>query len=128
MVTAEVVTNDDHRTTTSIGRGLGRIPAVILERLGWHIVERNWRCTAGEIDLVAREPDGTVVLVEVKTRSGLGYGSPLEAITYAKQAKLRELVHWWRREHRGAGPIRVDAIGVLRDRSGVQITHVRDAL
>ena len=102
--------------------------ALFLERLGWQILERNWRCAAGEIDLVAREPDGTVVLVEVKTRSGLGYGSPLEAITYAKQSKLRELVHWWRREHRGAGPLRVDAIGVLREADGVQITHVRDAL
>lgn len=102
--------------------------AVFLERLGWQILERNWRCSAGEIDLVALEPDGTVVLVEVKTRSGLGYGSPLESITRAKQAKLRELAHWWRRAHRGAGPIRVDAVGVLRERSGVQITHVRGAL
>ncbi|MGA4669874.1 YraN family protein [Propionibacteriaceae bacterium Y1923] len=99
-----------------------------LERLGWQVLEHNWRCRVGEVDLVAREPDGTIVLVEVRTRSGLGYGTPLESITRAKQAKLRELVHWWRREHPVAAPVRVDAIGVLRTRTGVEITHLRGAL
>ena len=103
------------------------LAAEFLMKLGWDILERNWRCRAGEIDLVAREPGGRVVLVEVKTRSGRGFGAPLEAITVAKQAKLRELAHHWRRAHRGAGPVRVDAVGVLRERDGVEITHVRGA-
>ncbi|MGA4508712.1 YraN family protein [Propionibacteriaceae bacterium G1746] len=99
--------------------------AAHLEALGWQVLDRNWRCRQGEIDLVVRDPEGTVVLVEVKTRSGLGYGHPLESITRAKQAKLRELaIRWWR-EHRGTRRVRVDAIGVLRTRDGVHLTHVR---
>lgn len=99
--------------------------AAYLTAQGWEVLERNWRCSAGEVDLVVRDPGGTVVLVEVKTRSGLGYGTPLEAITWAKQAKLRELAMYYRRSHAGVGRVRVDAIGVLRAAEGVRISHVR---
>lgn len=106
--------------------GEGRA-ALYLERLGWRILERNWRCPAGELDIVAEEPGAGVVLVEVKTRSGRGYGDPLEAITMAKQAKLRELAQYWRRAHERGGFVRIDAIGVLRERGRVEISHVRGA-
>lgn len=116
------------------GRGRTRVgawgeerAAQFLQALGWSVVERNWRCPRGEIDLVVRQPDGTTVLVEVKTRSGSGYGSPLEAITVAKQAKLRELATIYRREQ-GIRRVRVDAVGVLRTRDGVELSHVRGVL
>lgn len=83
-----------------------------LHGLGWEVVERNWRCPSGEIDLIAVEPDGTVVFCEVKTRRGVGFGDPLDAITYAKQRKLRELVACWLSGH-SARAVRIDAIGVL---------------
>ena len=98
-----------------------------LRRLGWTVLERNWRCSRGEVDLVAVDTCAVTVLVEVKTRSGRGYGSPLEAITKAKQAKLRELAVEYRRSHR-VRSVRVDAVGVLRDRDGAEISHVRGAL
>lgn len=98
-----------------------------LQGLGWRIVERNWRCRAGEVDVVACEPDSTCVLVEVKTRSGLAFGAPLEAITREKLQRLRDLAVHYRREHPGVGALRIDAIGVLRARDGVHITHVRGA-
>lgn len=99
-----------------------------VEELGWRVVERNWRCRAGELDLVAHDPEtDTLVFIEVKTRSGLGYGHPLEAITYAKAARLRGLAMAWLRE-RGARArlLRVDAIGIVLPRQGPEnLTHLR---
>jgi putative endonuclease len=62
---------------------------------GHEILARNWRCTVGEIDLVTRAPDGTIVVCEVKTRSSDAFGSPFEAVTVAKQRRLRRLAARW---------------------------------
>ena len=62
------------------------------------ILDRNWRCRLGEIDIVAMEVEGadrSLVFCEVKCRTGLGFGPPLEAITYAKVRKLRRLAGEW---------------------------------
>jgi len=101
-----------------------------LQRQGMQILERNWRCRLGEIDIVAAESavDGlTLVFCEVKCRSGLGFGHPLEAITYAKMRRLRQLEAVWMREHRmKASAIRLDAIGVvLQPGQEPSLTHVR---
>lgn len=101
-----------------------------LHRLGWEVLERNWRCARGEIDIVAREtlPDGKhcLVFVEVKCRRGRGYGDPLEAVTHAKVRKLVELSQLWLREHSvHASQIRIDAIGVLDAAGERQVHHVR---
>ena len=97
-----------------------------LTRQGLTIVERNWRCSVGEIDIVAVE-GGTLVFCEVKCRTGLGFGHPLEAITYAKRRTLRQLAAIWMRDHCvRTRSIRIDAIGVLmlpgREPS---VTHVK---
>lgn len=86
-----------------------------VESLGWRILERNWRCGEGEADLVCHDPEAdALVIVEVKTRRGLGYGSPLEVITYEKVRRLRRLAAIYAREHRvRCRRLRVDAIGVL---------------
>jgi putative endonuclease len=101
-----------------------------LERQGMRVLERNWRCGLGEIDIVAAEagPTGlTLVFCEVKCRSGLRFGHPLEAITYAKMRTLRQLAALWMREHRiKASTIRLDAIGiVLEPGREPSLTHVR---
>jgi putative endonuclease len=101
-----------------------------LERQGMQVLERNWRCGLGEIDIIAAEtgPTGlTLVFCEVKCRSGLGFGHPLEAITYAKMRTLRQLAALWMREHRRkASSIRLDAIGVvLVPGQEPSVTHVR---
>lgn len=89
-----------------------------VEGLGWQVLERNWRCDAGELDIVAHDPaTRTLVFIEVKTRAGSGFGQPLEAITRAKQQRLRNLaVHWLRAhdQHPPAARIRIDGIGVLK--------------
>ncbi|MDR2619811.1 MAG: YraN family protein [Propionibacteriaceae bacterium] len=110
-----------------------QLAAEYLVRLGWVIVARNWRCDAGELDIVALEPAaGTlprVVAVEVKTKAGERYGPPLEAITHTKLRRLRALATRWAQEHPDVGlGVRLDAIGVvkLRGRSP-QLLHIRGA-
>lgn len=101
-----------------------------LERQGMTILARNWRCRVGEIDIVATEVVGdrtTVVFCEVKCRSGLGFGDPLEAITWKKLRTLRALAAEWMAAHRvAAQAIRLDAVGVVLRRGEVpRLTHVR---
>ena len=101
-----------------------------LERQGMQVLERNWRCRLGEIDIVAAEVGDaglTLVFCEVKCRSGLGFGHPLEAITFTKMRTLRQLAALWMREHHvKASTIRLDAIGVvLVSGEPPSLTHVR---
>jgi putative endonuclease len=96
-----------------------------LERAGWRILDRNWRCDSGELDIVARDPGGVVVFCEVKTRRSKAFGPPLEAITRAKMQKLRDLAVCWLRSQRSfARKIRFDGIGILIEPGrDPQITH-----
>lgn len=111
-------------------RGLGergeRRAGEYLVEQGLRIVERNWRCRAGEIDIIAREGP-TLVFCEVKTRSGLAFGVPLGAITDRKRMRLRRLASQYLADTGGhRGPVRIDAIGILWPRSGPPvIEHVR---
>ncbi|WP_232549720.1 YraN family protein [Propioniciclava soli] len=114
----------DERMT--VGRRGEDLVAAHLERRGWCVLARNWRCAEGEIDLVATDPAGVAVVCEVKTRRGLGYGSPLEAVTWAKARRLRRLAAAWARAQGvGLGGLRVDAFGVLVHPDGTaSIQHV----
>ena len=109
----------------ALGRKGEAIAARHLVRSGLTIVERNWRCPQGEIDLVARDGD-EVVFVEVKTRSSVAFGHPLEAITPVKLARLRRLAGAWCLAHPGeAARIRIDAVGVIAPRDGdVVVEHL----
>ncbi|MDO5534182.1 MAG: YraN family protein [Propionibacteriaceae bacterium] len=115
---------DPRRITGDRGEDLA---AQYLTQRGWQVLERNWRTTEGEIDLVCRDPEGVVVVCEVKTRRGLGYGSPLEAITHTKARRLRRLAAAYARQHAGPVPsLRVDAVGILWHPDGTAaIQHVR---
>lgn len=107
-----------------VGRQGEDLAAAHVEGLGWTVVARNWRCREGELDLVALEPGGTLVVCEVKCRSGLGYGDPLESITWAKLARLRVLAARYLNAHPHRGPVRLDGIGILTRRGMAPvITH-----
>jgi putative endonuclease len=96
-----------------LGRRGEDLAARYLQRHGYRVRERNWRCAQGEIDIIA-ERDGQVMIVEVKTRSSTAYGHPFEAITAAKAARLRRLVAQWCGDHeRTLQGVRIDAIAVL---------------
>lgn len=110
----------------TLGRRGEQLAGEYLVGLGLTIIERNWRCPLGEIDIVARDGDETV-FVEVKTRAGLGYGHPLESITAAKLARLRRLAGAWCEAHQGAAAsIRIDAVAIVAPRGGgVTVEHLR---
>lgn len=136
---------------TSHNRAVGArgeaIAAAYLEGLGYRVLDRNWHSRFGELDLVVVDPrgtegDATLVAVEVKTRTGLGYGHPLQAITQRKADRLRRLLLDWCRcsEANATGPLndagqptrpwwehlRIDAVGIVL-RAGVSpnIEHLR---
>jgi putative endonuclease len=84
---------------------------------GYAVVARNWRCAEGELDVVARR-GRTTVFCEVKTRSSARFGVPAEAVTPAKQARIRRLaVRWLAQTGSGrGGPVRFDVATVLAGR------------
>jgi putative endonuclease len=116
--------------TIELGRWGEQLAAEHLVADGLELLDRNWRCDTGELDLVAREPDGTLVFVEVKTRAGTGFGLPAEAVGWAKARKLRTLACRWLIDNRppGATELRFDVIGIVRRRGQApEITHLRAA-
>ena len=74
------------------------------ERQGYEVLARNWRCTDGELDLVAAKGN-VLVVCEVKARASDAYGSPLDAVTAAKQARLRRLAARYLREAAPPPPV-----------------------
>ena len=90
------------------------------------LLDRNWRCDQGEIDLVLREGQ-VLVICEVKTRSSNDYGTPHEAISDAKLDRLRRLGEAWQQDRGVRAPeVRVDLVAVLRPRRGpALVEHVR---
>lgn len=109
-----------------LGKRGEALATAFLVDAGYDILDRNWRCRQGEIDVVALDGDETV-FVEVKTRSSLAFGHPLEAITVQKLARLRRLAAAWCGEHPGVRRrIRVDAIAVVAPPGGpVRVEHLR---
>lgn len=109
----------------ALGRRGEAIAARHLRQSGLVIVERNWRCAHGEIDIVARQGD-ELVFVEVKTRSSVAFGHPLEAITPRKLARLRRLAGAWCLAHpEQTGAIRIDAVAVIAPRLGqLEVEHL----
>jgi putative endonuclease len=110
----------------ALGRYGERLAADHLVAQGMVVLDRNWRCDEGELDLVLKDGP-TLVACEVKTRTSLDHGTPHEAITDAKLERLRRLAVRWV-EARGVHPpaTRVDLVAVLRPRRGRSVVdHVR---
>jgi putative endonuclease len=120
------------RVKDAVGRFGEQTAARYLEAAGLVILDRNWRLAAGplrgELDLVARDGDA-LAIVEVKTRSGTGFGSPAEAVTADKARRIRRLAVAWLAAHPGQGhaSIRFDVVSVLRSARGVTVEHLRGA-
>jgi putative endonuclease len=96
---------------------------------GYRIVARNWRCSGGEIDLVAVDPVAAVVVIcEVKTRSSARFGRPEEAVTAVKQRRLRRLAAQWLSQQRPYGTptrsVRFDVAAVWDDGAGDLVVDV----
>lgn len=104
------------------------LAAAHLERGGWTVLHRNFRMGRKEIDLVARRGE-VVAFVEVKTRAGLGYGHPLEAITAKKRREIHQVAAAWMERHGTPADVyRFDAVAILLPSGGEPvIDHVEDA-
>lgn len=101
-----------------------RLAARHLQGQGLAVLDRNWRCRDGEIDVVAADGH-TLVVCEVKTRSSTRYGTPMEAITAEKAARLHRLGRSWARaQSRWYDEIRVDVVTVLVGRGSPTLDHV----
>jgi len=118
-------------TTAASRRALGAYGEELAARLlttehGMTLLDRNWRCPEGELDLVLREGD-VLVACEVKTRRGDGCGSPHEAVDDVRLERLHRLVWRWAEEHDvHPGEARVDLVAVRRPRRGAAVLeHVR---
>lgn len=117
------------RAKDALGRYGERVAARHLRAAGLTIVATNWRCADGEIDIVARDHD-VVVICEVKTRRTDVFGTPAEAVTRTKAARLRRLAMLWLREHPvgGCPDVRFDVVSVLLPKAGQPaVEHLRGA-
>lgn len=107
----------------TIGSEYEERAAQYLKEQGWVVLERNYRCRQGEIDIIARDGD-CLVFVEVKYRRSTKYGDPAEAVTPAKQKRIiRTALFYIGTHHRTMPACRFDVIGIL----GEKLTHYQNA-
>lgn len=96
----------------------------LLARAGLKVLARNWRCRFGEIDLIAEE-HGTVVFVEVRYRSGPGYGGAAESVTAAKRGRIAAAARAWL-AGRPETPCRFDVL-LVESTGGDRVRWIRNA-
>ena len=112
-----------------LGRTGERLAADELTRRGLTVVDRNWRCQTGEIDLIIRDGE-CLAIVEVRTRRGQGCGTPEESITPAKRERLIALAQAYVAAVDWRGPWRIDVVAVEMDNAGrlLRVTHLPSAV
>ncbi|MEK9131162.1 MAG: YraN family protein [Patescibacteria group bacterium] len=116
---------DDRRELGNLGEGMA---LDFLTELGYQILERQWRCVFGEVDLICLDPaSGEVVFVEVKTRQSLESGYPEDAVTPKKRKSLEAVGEWFLRQSAWeAKPYRFDVVAIiLNDFAKPEITHLQ---
>lgn len=116
----------------SLGDFGERTAAAHLEAKGYRIIGRKFRVAEAEIDLVARDPDGLLVFVEVRTRRGAYPGMAALSITRAKARKLLLAAHWYVERHPDVADEaqRIDVVAIELERGGVvrSVEHYEDAV
>jgi len=119
-----------------VGRYGERVALRHVAERGWEVLDTNWRGKDGELDIVALDGD-VLVVVEVKTRSGHGYGHPAEAVTPRKLARIKRLTGQWLTAFRDRvvavpvapdrrarfGAIRIDVVAVTLQRRGPAVVE-----
>lgn len=108
---------NDRKLLGELGENLA---AAVLYAEGYEIVERNFRCPIGEIDLICRRND-TIFFVEVKTRAFTDFGTPEEAVCRQKQLKIRRIAEYYRKIRR------VGTLNVSFQVFGITIQQIENA-
>jgi putative endonuclease len=114
------------KVTQALGAWGEGLAAAYLDGAGLILLDRNWRCPDGELDIVARD-GSTIVFCEVKTRRSHGLGAPIEAVTRAKARRLRRIATVWLAGYpEERPPVRFDVICVTAPRQGaLTLEHLR---
>ncbi|OFS16373.1 YraN family protein [Corynebacterium sp. HMSC27B11] len=100
-------------STVGVGRQGENLAGEYLVSQGWRIVERNWHCRFAELDIIALDPAGEMVFVEVKYRKDTAHGTGVEAVTQTKLRRMRLAAgKWLAEQQRGVDVVRFDVIDV----------------
>ncbi len=95
---------------------------------GYRIIDRNYKCRVGELDIIAMEGE-TLIFIEVKTRKDLSYGLPCESITATKKWHISRAVGYYTAIHKLEDlNMRIDVVEVLATKAGMYIHHIKDAI
>jgi putative endonuclease len=114
------------RSDSDVGREGEVAAAEFLRKAGLSIMEQNWSCPVGEVDLIGRR-DGLWVFVEVKTSRKLSAWPPEIRVNSRKQQKLRSLAKYYLKQHRLDSPCRFDVVSVWWDDAEIKIRHIENA-
>lgn len=110
-----------------------KIAAEYLDEKGYRILEKNWRCRFGEIDIVAESEAGVLVFVEVRSRYSVNFGEAIESVDHRKRQKVRSIANFYLAglptTGRGHKPMRCDAVIVkwLRPPDEFELIHIENA-
>jgi len=110
-----------------LGKWGENLAASFLQRKGYTIIERDWKSGRRDIDIIARDEQGTVVFVEVKTRRNRVFGEPEEAIDYRKMQSLQLAINHYLKYRRINGEVRFDIISIVGTiGTEPEINHIKD--
>lgn len=113
-------------TKIQTGKEGEKIAAAFLKKNGYRIIEKNYRCVLGEIDIIAREK-GALVFVEVKTRKSAELGYPEQAVGINKQKKMSQLALWYLQKKNADTGARFDVVAITISTSGNEIKLIKNA-
>ena len=98
-----------------------------MKKRGYHLIEKNYVCKLGEMDIIAREKD-TLAFIEVKTRTSTFFGPPQLAVTSSKQRQLSKVALYYLKEKRLEDvKARFDVVAILLGQEGEEVELIRDA-
>lgn len=110
-----------------LGKQGERVAEQYLKKKGYKLVERNYRCAAGEVDLIVLDRR-VIVFVEVKTRTGHGFGTPLEAVQPRKQRKMMQAAQFFLSEKKlHQRDARFDVVGISWPGRDPMVEHIENA-
>jgi putative endonuclease len=112
-------------TTKELGNEAERMAAEFLGRLGFEVIQRNYRVGRAEIDIIVRN-GVLVVFVEVKSRSNIKYGEPEGALSESQMGRIQSAASFWQHENGYEGQIRFDIVAVSWKNNKPQLRHFQD--
>ena len=116
-----------NRAKIVLGKEGERIAELFLKSKGYKLVERNYRCASGELDLIMLDRQ-VIVFVEVKTRKGIGYGTPLEAVEVRKQQKMICAAQFFLTGKKlNQREARFDVVGICWPGAQPRVEHIENA-